>query len=97
MNPRYLLVENPKPGGCEVIAKEDKRFEKQAEGSYNQREDRDAKVSFLYEHAGIETRDHCILLAELAGEFVVAPASAELMYSPLVRGHGGSFVLKVLD
>jgi uncharacterized protein YfaS (alpha-2-macroglobulin family) len=96
-NPRYLLVENPKPSGCEVIAQDDKRFELLAQSSYNQREDRDAKVSFLYKHAGIETRDHCILLAELAGEFVVAPASAELMYSPLVRGHSAAFVLKVTD
>ena len=61
------------------------------------REDRDTKVSFLYEYAGDVARDHCVFLAELAGEFVVAPASAELMYSPLVRGHSGAFVLCVTD
>lgn len=32
-----------------------------------------------------------VLLAELAGDFVVPPAFVELMYQTEVRGHDGSF------
>jgi hypothetical protein len=33
----------------------------------------------------------------VAGEFTVAPAQVELMYSPDIRGHSGTFRLRVKD
>ena len=94
---RYLLVENPKPGGCETIAPQDKRFEKMVSSAGGLREDRDAKVCYHHEEAPNEVRDSCVFVAELAGEFVAAPAVAELMYHPETRGQSGTFVLKVQD
>jgi hypothetical protein len=94
---RYLLVENPKPGGCETIAPQDKRFEKVVSSAGGLREDRDAKVCYHHEEAPNEVRDSSVFVAELAGEFVAAPAAAELMYHPETRGQSGTFVLKVQD
>jgi uncharacterized protein YfaS (alpha-2-macroglobulin family) len=37
------------------------------------------------------------MLAELAGDFVVPPAFVELMYQTEVRGHSGSFRLRVKE
>jgi uncharacterized protein YfaS (alpha-2-macroglobulin family) len=37
------------------------------------------------------------MLAELAGDYVVPPAFVELMYQTEVRGHSGTFALKVRD
>jgi alpha-2-macroglobulin len=94
---RYLLVESPKPAGCEVIHQDDKRFETLTPKTFDRREDRDAKVCYFLESPEKFETVRSVLLAELAGEFVVAPASAELMYEPLVRGHSGAFVLRVTD
>ena len=94
----YLLVENPKPSGCETMAAKDKRFEKfLADAHASLREDRDAKVCFHHEDGHDEARDRCIFLAETAGEFVAAPAVAELMYHPETRGQSATFILKVVD
>jgi uncharacterized protein YfaS (alpha-2-macroglobulin family) len=38
-----------------------------------------------------------IMLAELCGDYVVPPAFVELMYQTEVRGHSGTFSLKVKE
>jgi uncharacterized protein YfaS (alpha-2-macroglobulin family) len=38
-----------------------------------------------------------IMLTELAGDYVVPPAFVELMYQTEIRGHSGSFNVKVKD
>jgi hypothetical protein len=40
--------------------------------------------------------DRCVLLAELAGDYVVPPANVEMMYQTETRGHSGTFMLKVV-
>ena len=39
--------------------------------------------------------DRCVLHVEMAGEFVIPPARAELMYQTDKFGHSGTFALKV--
>jgi hypothetical protein len=54
-------------------------------------------VAFHHESTGAAITNRCLLLAELAGEYVVAPAWVELMYQTETRGHSGSFQLKVTE
>lgn len=93
---RYVLVENPKPGSCEIQPVEDRRFQ-QVSTSYVLREDKEAGVFWHHEETGNRIQDTCVLRCELSGDFVFAPALAELMYKPEIRGHSGTFRLKVED
>jgi hypothetical protein len=54
-------------------------------------------VVYHHEQTSDTIVDRCVLLAELAGQYVVAPASVELMYETDVRGHSGTFSLNVTD
>jgi len=92
----YVLVENPRPSCCEFIPEDDKRFN-QTSTPYVLREEREPLIAYHHEQAPPQLEDRCVLLAELAGEFVVAPARVELMYQTEVRGHSGTFRFKVAD
>jgi uncharacterized protein YfaS (alpha-2-macroglobulin family) len=93
---RYLVVENRKPAGCEVVPATDSRFH--LEGSdCLLREDRDRHVAFHHGEAPAAVTDRCVLLAETAGEFLVPPARAEMMYQTDVHGHSGTFALRVVE
>ena len=46
---------------------------------------------------GRSITNRVVMLAELAGDYVVPPAFVELMYQTEVRGHSGTFALKVTD
>ncbi len=91
---RYVLVENPKPGSCEIQPAEDRRFQ-QDSTAHVLREDKEVGVFWHHEQTGGNLQDTCVIRCEMSGEFVVAPAHAELMYKPEVRGHSGTFRLKV--
>jgi hypothetical protein len=94
----YVLVENPKPACAEVLPVEDARFAKnQHSTTYALREEKTAGVVFHHEQTPAQLNDRCVLLAELAGDYVVPPARVELMYRTELRGHSGTFVLKVAD
>jgi len=41
--------------------------------------------------------DQAVFYAELAGEYTIPPAYAELMYKTTVRGHSGTFRFKIKD
>jgi uncharacterized protein YfaS (alpha-2-macroglobulin family) len=99
VNMRYVLVENPKPGGGETVPAEDARFAAVRVGCtpYVLREDREAMTCFHHEETAQTLTDLNVFLAELAGEFVIAPAAVELMYQTETRGHSGTFVLKVAE
>jgi hypothetical protein len=92
----YVLVENPRPSGCEFLPEDDARFV-QTSTPYVLREEREPLLAFHHEQAPAQLEDRCVLHAELAGEFVVAPARVELMYQTEVRGHSGTFRFKVVD
>lgn len=94
---RYVLVENPKPSTAEVLPVTDSRFSQYASTQYVLREERDGSVAFHHEQTGNHLSDCCVLLAEMSGEFVISPAYVELMYQTEVRGHSGSFTLKVAE
>jgi uncharacterized protein YfaS (alpha-2-macroglobulin family) len=95
---RYLLVENPKPACAEILPVEDARFAANQHCTpYVLREERTAEVVFHHEQTPADIIDRCVLLAELAGDYVVPPARVEMMYRTEQRGHSGTFVLKVED
>ena len=93
---RYVLVDNPKPASCEILPVEDTRFQ-QGSTAFVLREDKTATVLWHHEQTGGQIVNRCVLHAELAGEFTAAPAQVELMYSPDIRGHSGTFRLRVKD
>lgn len=93
---RFMLMECPKPSTAEVIPVDDPRFVNVALNTgWALREERMASVAFHHEHAPQQITNRVIMLAELCGDYVVPPAFVELMYQTEVRGHSGSFRLKV--
>ncbi len=96
---RFMLMECPKPATAEVIPIDDQRFQAfhLLHSGYTLREERLSSVAFHHEHAPQTVQNRVIMLAELAGEYVVPPAFVELMYQTETRGHSGTFNLKVKD
>jgi uncharacterized protein YfaS (alpha-2-macroglobulin family) len=95
---RFMLMECPKPSTAEIIPVDDPRFGHiQQNTGYALREERMASVAFHHEQAGQSMTNRVVMLAELAGDYVVPPAFVELMYQTEVRGHSGTFTLKVRD
>lgn len=95
---RFMLMECPKPSTAEVIPFDDPRFAgNQNSTGWALREERMASVAFHHEHAPQQISNRVIMLAELNGDFVVPPAFVELMYQTEVRGHSGTFSLKVKE
>jgi uncharacterized protein YfaS (alpha-2-macroglobulin family) len=92
----YVVVEDPKPSCCEILPADDRRFE-QAGTPYVLREEREAFVAYHHEATPHTLVDRCVLHAELAGEYLVPPARAELMYHTETTGHSGTFILRVQD
>jgi hypothetical protein len=93
---RYVLVESPKPGSCEIQPVDDRRFQ-QNSTQHVLREDKEVGVFWHHEQTGGTIYNTCVLRCELSGDFVFAPAHVELMYKPETRGHSGTFRLKVVD
>ncbi len=95
---RFMLMECPKPSTAEVIPIDDPRFANvQHNSGWALREERMASVAFHHEHAPQHIMNRVIMLAELCGDYVVPPAFVELMYQTEVRGHSGTFSLKVKE
>jgi uncharacterized protein YfaS (alpha-2-macroglobulin family) len=92
----YVVVENPKPSGCEILPADDRRFNQQGTPCVL-REEREGWVAYHHEATPRDLGDRCVLHAELAGEYVVAPARVELMYHTETTGHSGTFVLRVTE
>ncbi|MEO8699858.1 MAG: alpha-2-macroglobulin family protein [Kofleriaceae bacterium] len=91
---RFLLVEDPKPAGAEALPLDDPRFPA-ITGNWVLREDRESHLAFHHEQVGASVEVRTYLHLELAGDLVIAPAQAELMYETTTRGHSGTFTLKV--
>src|SRR5205085_5990272 len=95
---RFMLMDCPKPATAEVIPIDDPRFAAHIHQSgYALREERLSSVAFHHEQAPQTVTNRVFMLAELSGEYVVPPAFVELMYQTEVRGHSGTFTLKVKE
>ena len=95
---RFMLMECPKPATAEVIPIDDARFGPfHLQTGYSLREERLSSVAFHHEQAPSSIQNRVIMLAELAGDYVVPPAFVELMYQTETRGHSGTFHLNVVD
>jgi len=94
---RYVLLSNPRLSSCEILPDDDIRFRKPSTSGYVLREDRNDIILFHHEQTPRSFIDRGVLHAELAGTFVAAPASVELMYRPEVCGHSATFKLTVAD
>jgi len=95
---QFLLVENAKPSCCEIVPVTDPRFKnRQTRHSNVLREEKTAGVVWHHESTGRNVTDQCVYHAELAGEYVLKPARAELMYSTEHFGHSGGFHFKIAD
>ncbi len=92
---RYVLVENPKPSGSEILPADDKRFV-QTSTAHVLRETKTGSVFYHHEQTGAVIVDRCVLHAELGGVFIVPPARVEMMYDTAKRGHSGTFHFKVV-
>ena len=94
----YVLVESPKPSCAEIVPVTDKRFAQVGSSThYVLREDKTHAVLYHHEQTSAHIADNAVFYAELAGEYTVPPAQAELMYKTSVRGHSGTFRFKVSD
>lgn len=93
---RYVLVEDPKPSGAEILPFSDTRFV-QTSTPYVLRETRTGKVVYHHQQTPQKILDRSILHLEFAGSYVVPPARVELMYETERSGHSGSFYFKVID
>ncbi len=93
---RYVLVENPRPAGCEVVPSDDGRFDQKGTACLL-REDREKLVAYHHDETHGQIVDRCILHAEMAGDFLVPAAHVEMMYQTDVRGHSGTFHFRVIE
>jgi hypothetical protein len=91
---RYVLVENRRPSGFEVVPSDDARFEQKGSPCLL-REDRDQLVAYHHDESNGRLIDRCVLHAETPGEYLVAPARVEMMYRTEMYGHSGTFVIRI--
>jgi uncharacterized protein YfaS (alpha-2-macroglobulin family) len=93
---RYVLLASPKPSGCEILPHDDRRYRSNASYSVL-REDKTTGVLTHHEEAHTAISSTCVFHAELAGEYVVPPATVEFMYDSSRSGHSGTFHFTVED
>jgi uncharacterized protein YfaS (alpha-2-macroglobulin family) len=94
----YVLVESPKPSCAEIVPVGDKRFLRSIGSTTSVlREDKTHAVLWHHERTSSQLVDQTIFYVELAGEYTIPPAYAELMYKTTVRGHSGTFRFKIKD
>lgn len=93
---RFVLVENPRPACCEVVPAIDRRFDQQGTPCVL-REDRETLIAYHHEQTSGKILDRCVLHAELAGDYLVPAAQVEMMYRTEIRGHSGTFSLRIAD
>lgn len=89
----YTLAANPKLSCGEYTVQD----EKLSAGAHVLREAKAAGVYWHHEQGNQRLTNESMYRAELAGEFLIAPAYVELMYDTAVRGHSGSFKLIVSE
>jgi len=91
----YLLIEDPKPAGCEPV---DRQSGYLREGLRAYRELRDQRISLFVQH--LARGQHSLsyrLRAEIPGRFSALPARIEAMYAPELRGNSGKRSIAIRD
>ena len=89
----YTLSANPKISCGEYTPLHDR----QTGTSHVLKESKAAGTFWHHERGSSSLQTYSVYRAELAGEFLIAPAYVELMYDTEVRGHSGAFKLVVSD
>jgi len=92
---RYTLVRCPKPSGCQIVPLSDRRFTHWISQHAQLREDKSDRVLWHHEEIGGSLWDQAVFFCELEGEFVIPPASAELMYEPDTLGSSAAMTLRI--
>lgn len=92
----YLMLQDPKPAGCEAVDLRSGYFWNQGLGAY--REFRDQKVTFYIEHLprGRHVQTYRVR-AEIPGQFSALPSVIEGMYAPELKGNAEERRVEVAD
>jgi alpha-2-macroglobulin len=98
---RYLMIEDPIPAGCEQVSNVSGINLDYSDGKwsswYSNREFRDNRTTFFTNYFnGDETYQYAMRVIT-PGDFRVAPARAELMYTPSIAANTGNGGFKLLD
>ncbi len=92
----YLIIEDPKPSGCEPLQLVSGRSYQN--GFCSNLELRDEKTVFFADY--IQKGNHCLryrLRCEIPGTYNVLPSQANAMYSQNVNANSSSFKLSIKD
>lgn len=85
---RYVMLEDPIPAGAEQLENvgnlDLSHMDKNWTDWYSSREFRDRRTVFFFDRFDGDVRVQYAMRVQVPGEFVVAPARAELMYEPSV-------------
>ena len=91
--PRYLMIEDYFPAGCEVV---EEPMDDEKKKPYTRFETRDERaVFFLTSVPDKEVVFSYKLRAEAPGTFSANPAQGELMYHPHINGHSAISELQI--
>ncbi len=97
----YVLLEDPIPAGCEQIEQVSGiSFDystKDWSDWYSAREFRDQRTAFFLNYFDGDATLRYALRVQEPGDFRIAPARIELMYTPTVQANTASGSLKILD
>lgn len=92
----YVLVEDPKPSGCEPV--EIMSGDREGQGAWSHMELRDQKVAFFVARFPQGRRAFTYRLrAETPGKFHILPAHGSAMYNPEIRGSSNEWTIGVAD
>ena len=93
-NLRYVMLEEPIPAGCEIVAGEDEP----RMSPWDRREVWDNKLVFFFDYLprGERTIEY-LLRTEAPGQYNILPSAATLMYFPEFGGRGKLVRLRILD
>ncbi len=93
-NMRYVLLEEPIPAGCEVVASDGHPYGQ----PWDRREVWDNRLVFFFDY--LPKGDHFVeyvLRTEAPGRYNILPSTAMLMYFPEVRGHNRPVRMRIRE
>ncbi|MBO0800259.1 MAG: hypothetical protein J2P31_15670, partial [Blastocatellia bacterium] len=98
---RYLMIEDPIPAGCEQVERVSginlDYTDRKWTDWYSSREFRDQRTVFFVDYFSGDTTFQYAMRVQVPGEFKVAPARAEMMYSPTVQANTSNVKMSILD